>query len=198
MALSIRAYRPEDDGDRRAVTGMFAEYLCEGALSGSVPLGRAVACDLATILACHGATIVGFAGVHTHDWQVELLFVAPAFRRQGVARVLLSEVDQWARRHDRGRDGIRARPPVSATAAPLLAELGIQEAPHSDELLDVVLHWRETELADVAADCDCEDQLSGLCPACCGRWAQDQAEGQVQTHLEEIRARPKPSRVSFP
>ncbi|MFK3734567.1 GNAT family N-acetyltransferase [Streptomyces sp. NPDC088090] len=198
MALSIRAYRPEDDGDRRAVTGMFAEYLCEGALSGSVPLGRAVDCGLTTILACHGDTIVGFASVDTHDWQVELLFVTPAFRRQGAARVLLKQVDQWARRHDRGRDGIRAKPPVSAAAAPLLAELGIPGAPHSDELLDVFLHERETELEGIAADCDCEGQLPGLCPACCGRWAQSEAEDQVQTHLEDIRARPRPPRVSFP
>ncbi|WP_371592608.1 GNAT family N-acetyltransferase [Streptomyces virginiae] len=189
-ACTFRVYRPEDAEDRAAVTSLYAAYLREGfALTGEAPLGMAVALDLTTVLACWEGAVIGFASVHTGHWEVEVLYVAPSFRRRGVARALLVYADQWARMHDSGRDGIQARVPVSAAAVPLLASLRIPEAPHSPALLAEFLDARATELHDVAAACECQDPPPASCTACYDRWAQEQAVQHVQAHLDDIDAR---------
>ncbi|MDX2394947.1 GNAT family N-acetyltransferase [Streptomyces sp. DK15] len=139
---------------------------------------------LVTVLSCWEGDVVGFANVHTASWEVETLYVAPARRRRGVARALLKAVDRWARGYDWGRDGLRARVPVSPAAAALLAELGIPEAPHRESELAVSLEILGGELLDIEDACASgEDWPAGFCTPCYDRWAQERAEKHVQRHL---------------
>ncbi|MFD3874430.1 GNAT family N-acetyltransferase [Streptomyces sp. NPDC058623] len=186
-ALTLRCYLPDDEDDRQAVAAMYADYLREGFReTGEAPPGAAVDLRLDTILSCWEGDVVGFASVHTAVWEVDTLYVAPAHRRRGVARALLTAVDRWARGQDRGR-GVKARVPVSPAADALLAELGIPKAEYCESDLDT---WRaigDSQLDAIRSDCEHgEDWPADFCTPCYDGWAQQGAEAQVQRHQEDV------------
>ena len=52
--------------------------------------------ERASVVAIHGTEVVGFSDVN-EDGYIDMLFVSPAFLRRGVARTLLSFIEQQSR-----------------------------------------------------------------------------------------------------
>jgi GNAT superfamily N-acetyltransferase len=117
------------DRDVEAVTLLFADYLLEGLdRLGHFPSGMPIANWLSTVVLYVGDQPVGFSAADLTRYAIELIYIAPAYRRQGIAYRLLSDLS------DSCPERMRIKAPLSPGCQALAERLGIPvSAPTAEE-----------------------------------------------------------------
>ncbi|MDX3555313.1 GNAT family N-acetyltransferase [Streptomyces europaeiscabiei] len=119
----------QSDRDVEAVTLLFADYLLEGLdRLGHFPSGMPIANWLNTVVLYVDGIPAGFCAADLTRYAVELIYVAPAYRRKGIAHRLLVDL------RDSCPEQMRIKAPLSPGCQALAEQLGIPvSAPTAEE-----------------------------------------------------------------
>jgi GNAT superfamily N-acetyltransferase len=125
---SISLFDPHSDDDVQAMVHMYWGYLLEGLeRSGDFPLGAPVADWLNTFIVRADGAAVAFCSADPERCAIELIYVSPGFRHQGIARRLLTDLSSTCPK------AMRIKAPVSPSCQALATQLGIGLSNPSDE-----------------------------------------------------------------
>lgn len=126
---TLLRFDPLDPEHPATLTALYRDYLLEGFEStGQWMDGSPVADFLSTALIVHDNQTVGFISMDLEMFAVELVYVSMEFRRNGIARSVLTHA------RDTCPGSLRAKAPFSPASQSLFASLGISEAGRSPQL----------------------------------------------------------------
>ncbi|MFD9584494.1 GNAT family N-acetyltransferase [Streptomyces sp. NPDC059980] len=170
--------------DVNSVITLFGHYLSEEfERTKEWPDGTPVGATLFTTVMEVEGDVIGFASVDVALNAVELVYVAPAYRRRGIASAVLGE---WRRQCPRA---LCAKAPVSPTGRRLMDSLGIPEAPRSAEDLTEIERAHTEAYAYVAAQCGHKRGHPGRpCKRCCQKHLERASVSAVMMYVNAVRA----------
>ncbi len=119
--LTCTSYDPNSVRQRAALADMFVGYLMdEVARTGTIASGLPVALWLDTFLMVRAGAIVGFYSFDRTSYAVELIYVHPQCRREGIATAVLAQL--WGD----GRRVLRAKTPFTPSGRALMRSAGVE------------------------------------------------------------------------
>lgn len=124
--IHAAAFDYQSDQDVEAVTLLFADYLLEGLdRLGHFPSGMPIANWLNTVVLYVDGQPAGFCAADLTRYAIELIYVAPAYRRRGIAHRLLTDL------RDSCPEQMRIKAPLSPACQALVKQLGIPVSEHT-------------------------------------------------------------------
>lgn len=124
--IHAAAFDYQSNQDVEAVTLLFADYLLEGLdRLGHFPSGMPIANWLNTVVLYVDGQPAGFCAADLTRYAVELIYVAPTYRRQGIAHRLLADL------RDSCPERMRIKAPLSPACQALVEQLGIPVSEHT-------------------------------------------------------------------
>ena len=175
-----RRFDPFDAQHVQSIVGLYLDYLMEGFASGEGwPDGHPVGSHLETVLIECDGEFVGFASYSPDPCAVQLVYVAPDYRRRGLIR------ESWEAMRDSFPGPMRAAGPLSPAAQSLAMSLGISEFPRTAEGLEERAR-QQRELGEVmAAQCQHKHGRPGWpCKRCYQKHAERTANAIVMVHVK--------------
>jgi GNAT superfamily N-acetyltransferase len=121
--VTLEGYVPFKEGDAASLREMYTSYLLEEyERIGELAFGSPVAGYLVTSLIRRDGETVGYVSLDHGRRSVELIYVRPEHRGQGLAKLVLAELDRIC------PQTLALKTPLSPGGEALAAELGLEKA----------------------------------------------------------------------
>lgn len=147
--------------------------------TGRCPLGAAVADRFDTFLVQHDGKTAGFCSVDLRLAAIELIYIAPTHRRQGLARRVFTELANTYPQPLRGKG------PVTPAMRPLLDDIGLEVPWNKGTEARQARQLDELERAFRRLCPHKQASPNGPCPSCYRKGATATSEGDTLLYVAE-------------
>lgn len=141
-------FNPRSAAEARRIIELYQAYLLEELeRTGVVAPGLPVALYLKTLIVWHDDVITGFCSLDLGRYAIELIYIEPTYRRQGIARMLLAALNASC------PGQMRAKAPLTPSSQALVDSLGIPSTEPGQEEVRHAARSLEELHRDINAHC---------------------------------------------